>query len=284
MHLHAVRQRRHLLVEAVPPGDLERDQAHLPGAAGHRQRALDPAHVQHPHGAGAQRHRPADRDRVNQPAVEVVPAVHLHRGQQPGDRARREHGRHDRPVAEPPRGGILDAGRDAVERDGQGWAKRAAGQGVVQHVAQRLDRVQVGPGAGPAGPPGPTSSRGTPAAAPRPARSSASRGAAAEPGSAATTAPLIAPTDVPTTRSGRYARLGPAPAACPPRARQAAPATKHERRLHRLSLLPVNLIRTTQRTVAVGTGQHCAAGRRPVFHTQCVCVFVLSVCVLRFSV
>src|SRR4029077_14431056 len=40
MHADVVGQSRHLLVEPVPAGDLEGDQADLPGPAGHGQLAL----------------------------------------------------------------------------------------------------------------------------------------------------------------------------------------------------------------------------------------------------
>jgi aminoglycoside phosphotransferase (APT) family kinase protein len=118
-HVHPDRaaggQRRHLLVEPVPPRDLERDQPHLPRPGGHRQRALDPAHLEHVDDVGAQRHRSADRDRVDQPSVEEVLAVHVDRRQQPRYSARRHHRGHDGPAAEPARGGILDGGRHALE-------------------------------------------------------------------------------------------------------------------------------------------------------------------------
>ena len=59
-------------MKAVPAGDLERDQADLPRAGRDRERALDPAHVQHVDAGRAQRDGPADRDGVNEAAVEVV--------------------------------------------------------------------------------------------------------------------------------------------------------------------------------------------------------------------
>ena len=71
-------------MEPVPAGDLEGHQAHLPGAARHGQRALDPPDVQDVDRAGAQGNGPADRNGIDQPAVEVVLAVHFHRGSSPG--------------------------------------------------------------------------------------------------------------------------------------------------------------------------------------------------------
>src|SRR6478752_8937112 len=79
VHPHPVRDGGDLLVEPVPPGDLERDQADLPGPARHGQRALYPAHVQHVDGGGAERYGPAGRDRVDQAAVEEMLAADLDR-------------------------------------------------------------------------------------------------------------------------------------------------------------------------------------------------------------
>jgi hypothetical protein len=125
-------------VEPVPPGDLECDQPHLPRPGGNLERALDPAHLEHVDGAGAERDGPADRDRVDQAAVEIVSAADLDRRQQPGHRARGQHGRHHRPGAEPARARGLDAGRHALERKLQ-IRKVAAGQRVIQHATQRLE-------------------------------------------------------------------------------------------------------------------------------------------------
>jgi hypothetical protein len=82
---------------------------------------------------------------VHEAAIEIVLAVHLDRGQQPGHGARGQDGGHDRPAAEPAGSGALDAGRDAVERQFQA-GEVVGGQRVVQHVTQRLDRMQVGAG------------------------------------------------------------------------------------------------------------------------------------------
>ena len=142
MHLHAAGQCRHLLVEPVPAGDLEGDQAHLPRAARHGQRTVDPAYLQDVDGAGAQGDGPPDRDRIDQAAVEVVLAIDGNRRQQPGHRTRGQHGRHDRPAAEPARAGVLDAGRDALEGQFE-VGEVAHWQHVPEHPAQRLDRMQV---------------------------------------------------------------------------------------------------------------------------------------------
>jgi len=64
-------------VEPVPPGDLERDQPHLPRPGGNLERAFDPAHLEHVDGARAERDGPPDRDRVDQAAVEVVGVADL---------------------------------------------------------------------------------------------------------------------------------------------------------------------------------------------------------------
>ena len=142
MNANVRRQRRHLLVEPVPARDLERHQPHLPRPGRDLQRALDPPHLQHVHGGGAEGHGPPDRDRVDQAAVEVVSSVDLHRRQQPGHRARGHHRGYDRPVAEPPRARALDTGRHALKRQLEVREIRA-GQRIGQQPAQRLKRVQV---------------------------------------------------------------------------------------------------------------------------------------------
>jgi hypothetical protein len=142
VHPHMVRERGHLLVEPVPPGDLERDQPHFPRAGGDRQRALDPAHLEHVDGGGAERDSPPDRDRVDETAVEIVGAVDLDRRKQPGHRAGGHDRRHQGPAAEPARARGLDAGRHALERQFQ-VREVAARQRVAQHAPQRLERVQV---------------------------------------------------------------------------------------------------------------------------------------------
>ena len=131
-------------MEPVPPGDLERDQPHLPRPGGDRQRALDPAHLEHVDGTGTERDGSPDRDRVDQPAVEIMGAVDLYRRQQPGHGARGHDRGHHRAVGEPARGRVLDAGRHALERQlqvGEGLAAEHLGQ----QPAQRLQRVQVRP-------------------------------------------------------------------------------------------------------------------------------------------
>src|ERR1022692_2589263 len=115
MDAHVGGQRLHLLVESMPASDLKGNKAHLPWTAWHRQRTLDPAHVQHVDSAGAQRDGPADRDGMDQAAIEVMFAVDLDRRQQPWYGAGRQHGRADRPAAEPARAGMFDAGRNAVK-------------------------------------------------------------------------------------------------------------------------------------------------------------------------
>jgi hypothetical protein len=138
VHPHVVRKRGHLLVEAVPPGDLERDQPYLPRPGGDRQRALDPAHLKYVDGAGTERDGPPDRDRVDETAVEIVGAVDLDRRKQPWHRARGHDGRHQRPAAEPARARGLDAGRHALERQFQ-VREVGARQRVAQHAPQRLE-------------------------------------------------------------------------------------------------------------------------------------------------
>ena len=78
--LHTGRKRGHFLVKAVPAGDLERDEAHLPRPGRDRERTLAPADAQHIDDGGAERDRTADRDGVDEAAVEVVLTVDLYRG------------------------------------------------------------------------------------------------------------------------------------------------------------------------------------------------------------
>ena len=204
-------------MEPVPAGDLERHQAHLPGPARHGQRAFDPAHVQDVDCAGAQRDGPADRDGVDQPAVEIVLAVHLHRREQPRHRAGGQYGGHDRPGGEPAGAGPLDAGRDAVEGQleiGEVLPGRApssmrcSGSMECRWVPDRASRASR-----------PQTLSLNAWRSSSPCHRSASR-AAAPAGSAATSAPLIAPTEVPTTRSGRMPASDKArsmPTSCAPR-------------------------------------------------------------------
>jgi hypothetical protein len=144
MHRHVVWQRRHVLVEPVPPGDLERHQPHLPRPGRNGQWTFDPAHLQHVDGAGAQGHGPPDRDRVDQAAVEVVLPADLDRRQQPGHRTRGHHRGYHRPAGKPARGRVLDAGRHALEGQLE-VGEVLPGQDARQQPAQPLQRVQVGP-------------------------------------------------------------------------------------------------------------------------------------------
>ncbi len=91
---HSVWHRGHFLVESVPAGDLEGDQADLPRAPRNLKWPLDPADVQDVDRRGAERDGAPYRDGVHKPAVEVVLAVDRDRRQQAGNRARGEHGRH----------------------------------------------------------------------------------------------------------------------------------------------------------------------------------------------
>ena len=122
------------------------------------------------------------------------------------------------PAVEPVLGRALDAGGDALERHGEvldALGRRAASQQRAQRRRCRAGASACAPGSRG----GRGSSRRT-----RPRRSicdhtPASRLAVATVGSAAMTAPLIAPIDVPTTRSGAIPARA-APAASRPRARR----------------------------------------------------------------
>jgi hypothetical protein len=56
----------------VPAGDLEGNSGHLPGPPRRTQRLLNAPHLQHEHPPGAELDGPAQRDTVDQPAVEIV--------------------------------------------------------------------------------------------------------------------------------------------------------------------------------------------------------------------
>jgi hypothetical protein len=142
VHADVIGQRSHLLVKSISPGDLEGDKAHLPRSARYRERALDPADLQDVDGAGTERDSPSHRDGMDQAAVDVMLAVDLDRREQARHGAGGQDGGHDRPGAEPPRARSLDAGRDAVEGQLE-IGEIVPGKRVLQHVAQRLDRMQV---------------------------------------------------------------------------------------------------------------------------------------------
>ena len=137
MHPYIVGQRGKLAGEPVPPGDLERHLRHLPRPARHGQRALDPADLQHEDQLGADPDRLADRDRVDDAAVDEMLAVDLHRRQQPRHGRRRQHRVDQRPAVEPVLGGPLDAGRAAPERDLQIGERRVLAQLALEQPAQR---------------------------------------------------------------------------------------------------------------------------------------------------
>ena len=169
------------------------------GTLSGRSMRPDLEHVDH---VGAERDRAAERDRVDDAAVEEVLVADLGRRQQARARRRWPRSRARSGRREPVLGGPLDAGRAHLERDGQvleghvaellgqpaahrrgGVDVRAGGDGppdraqrtVAEHLAARRDGLpQVGE---------PLDRR---------------RGD----GSRATMAPFRAPTDVPSTRSG----------------------------------------------------------------------------------
>src|SRR5215207_5811511 len=59
---HPVGQGGHVPGEPMPAGDLERDQADLPGSAWRREGALDAAHLEHVHRRGAELDRTPNRN------------------------------------------------------------------------------------------------------------------------------------------------------------------------------------------------------------------------------
>jgi hypothetical protein len=230
VNLDVVGQTGHLLVKPVPAGDLERDQADLPQPLRRGQRALDPAHLQHVDAAAPERDRPSHRDRMHQPAVEVVLAVHLDRRQQPRHRARGQHGRRQWAAGEPARAGPLDAGRHAVERQPE-FGERAHRQPALQHRPQRPERVQVGAGPG---------QRGGPAQQ-VPAERLLQAGPLPEPGQPLRGRGRVGgherPVDRPHRGAHDHVRRDASLRQCPQHAHlvraEHPAATQHERRLHR---------------------------------------------------
>jgi hypothetical protein len=99
--------------------------------------------VHHVDAPGAQRDRPAHRDRVHDAAVEEVLVTDAHRRQQPRDRARREDGVDERAVGEPALRGGLDARGHAPEGHGE-ILDALDGQRLGQQAAQRGGVVEMG--------------------------------------------------------------------------------------------------------------------------------------------
>src|SRR5215469_329169 len=131
-------------MKPVPAGNFERDEPYFPGPGRHGQCTLDPSHLQHVDSARAERYRPAYRYGMNEPAVEIVEAVDLDGRQQPGYRAGCHDGRDEGAAGKPARRRVLDASRDTVERQLQ--VRETCGlECVFEELAQRLDRMQVGP-------------------------------------------------------------------------------------------------------------------------------------------
>src|SRR5258708_11540587 len=126
----------------MPASDLEGNTANFPRTAGHRQRALDPACVQHIDDASTQGDGSANGDGIDEAAVEVVLAVDLNRWPQPRHRTGGQNGRDDRPAAEPPRASAFEAGRNALNRQLKITAVDS-GKHVVQNAAQRLYMLDV---------------------------------------------------------------------------------------------------------------------------------------------
>ena len=200
MHGHVAGQRGHLLVETVPAGDLERHQAHLPGAARHGQRRARSA----PRAARRRCGRPGrspGRPGWNRPARRRSSA---RRPPPPGRAA-------PAPRRTPARRARSAPWRTSARRPARCWprrserappdrrsppgrtlsSRRCSGSMECRWVPDRASRASR-----------PQTLSLNACRSSSPCQRPASR-AAAPSGSAATSAPLIAPTDVPTTRSGR---------------------------------------------------------------------------------
>ncbi len=145
--LEVAGQRGDVAHEAVTPRDLERHERDLPRPARRLERAVDATDVHHVDPSRAMPDGAPDRDRVDDPSVDEVLAIHLDRGQHARHRRGREDRVDERPGGEPALGGRLDRGRDTLEWDAQRF-DRIHRHGGGQQPAQALVAVQVGARAG----------------------------------------------------------------------------------------------------------------------------------------
>ena len=108
---------------------------------------VDPADLQHEDPVRARLDRAGDRDGVDDPAVEVVLAVHHRGAQQARHRGAGDHRVHHPAGREPVLRGPLDARGHALEGHRQVLDPPVA-ELLLEQVAQRLVGVHVGAGAG----------------------------------------------------------------------------------------------------------------------------------------
>ena len=174
-----------------------------PRAASGPQRPVDPADLEHVDHVRAELHGTADRDRVHDAAVDVVLVADGAGGSKPGTAALATTASTSGP-GEPVLGGPLDAGGAHLEPDRQVLEGRVA---ELLESRRRIGDggVQVGAGRIAAGPCARPSRRTPPCRRPSTPQT-VSRSMTAGDGSRATIAPLSAPTEVPSTRSGRMPR------------------------------------------------------------------------------
>jgi hypothetical protein len=86
VHLDVVRYGRQIAGVAVPASDLKGHQGHLPRPLRRTQRLVDASDLQHEDPVGAQLDCMAQRNAVDQAAIQIVPAVDDRRRQYPWHR------------------------------------------------------------------------------------------------------------------------------------------------------------------------------------------------------
>src|SRR6185503_9999592 len=101
VHLDVVGRGGEVAGEAVPAGDLERDDADLPRVARRDEGLLDAPDLQHEHPPRAELDGPAERDAVHEASVQIVMVVDPDRGEQAGDRGGGQDGVDDWSAVEP---------------------------------------------------------------------------------------------------------------------------------------------------------------------------------------
>src|SRR5687767_2828701 len=125
----------------MPARDLERDEAHLPKKPRRREVFLDAPDMKNPYGVGAARHCPVQRNAVDKAAIVIMLSTDPDRRKYAWQRAGRQHRINQLSAAEPFFAGLLDAGRNALERDGKIFEPPRR-QPIVQHSSQLAVAVQ----------------------------------------------------------------------------------------------------------------------------------------------
>ena len=145
MRLDALGELGQLADEPVPPGDLERHPGDLPWPLRRGQRPVDPADLEHEDPGRTELRRPADRDGVHDPAVEVVLVAHLGRRQQTRYGGTRDDRRHEWSGREPVLRGTLYRRCTHLELDRQ-LLEGEVTELLLEPVSHRLVGEDVGAG------------------------------------------------------------------------------------------------------------------------------------------